>query len=134
MPRRQVRVDHATFICSRLLPPSFLSIGTGKRAPSAYNKFMAEHMKQWRAENPGRPVKEAMSAVSQIRFSYLSMSMFTNTRDWHPKVAAEWRNAPENPNRGQDPKKKTKKVPAEKAPSRSSKKKVAASSDTEAAD
>ncbi|KAK7682598.1 hypothetical protein QCA50_014398 [Cerrena zonata] len=84
--------------------------GGGKRAPSAYNKFMAEHMKQWRVDNPGRPVKDAMSAV-----------------------AALWRDAPENPNRGQEPKKKTKKAPAAK-PARSSKKKLPSSSDTEAAE
>ncbi|KAH8092632.1 hypothetical protein BXZ70DRAFT_909419 [Cristinia sonorae] len=63
----------------------------GKRAPSAYNKYVAENLKTWREANPDRPVKEAMAAV-----------------------AAQWRDAPENPNRGQEPKKRTKKVPTEK--------------------
>ncbi|TCD64354.1 hypothetical protein EIP91_004223 [Steccherinum ochraceum] len=63
----------------------------GKRAPSAYNKYVADNLKPWRDAHPDRPVKEAMAAV-----------------------AAQWRDAPENPNRGQEPKKRTKKAPAEK--------------------
>ncbi|CAL1717465.1 unnamed protein product [Somion occarium] len=65
--------------------------GGGKRAPSAYNKYVSDHLKQWRDEHPDRPVKEAMSAV-----------------------AAQWHDAPENPNRGQEPKRRTKKAPTEK--------------------
>ncbi|KAI0790058.1 hypothetical protein C8Q75DRAFT_763787 [Abortiporus biennis] len=66
--------------------------GGGKRQPSAYNKYVAENMKVWREANPDRPVKEAMAAV-----------------------AAQWRDAPENPNRGQEPKKRAaKKAPVER--------------------
>jgi len=56
-----------------------------KRAPSAYNLFMAEHLKKWREENPGQPHKSGMSAV-----------------------AALWKDAPENPNRGKEPGEKKK--------------------------
>lgn len=93
---------------------------------------MAEHMKQWRVDNPGHPVKDAMSAVRQVPFYSPSMSMLLICLT-DIQVAALWRDAPENPNRGQEPKKKTKKVPAAK-PARSSKKKLPSSSDTEAAD
>ncbi|THH29465.1 hypothetical protein EUX98_g4712 [Antrodiella citrinella] len=84
----------------------------GKRAPSLYNKYVAENLKTWREANPDRPVKEAMSAV-----------------------AAQWRDAPENPNRGQEPKKRSKKVPAEKpAAATRTTRKTAATGDAEPAE
>lgn len=95
---------------------------------------MAEHMKEWRAENPGRPVKDAMSAVSHILLHSLIMSMLLTSLTG-VQVAALWRDSPENPKRGQEPKKKAaKKAPAEKPTSRATKKKLASSSDTEAAE
>lgn len=60
-----------------------------KRAPSAYQTFCKEKMKTWNEENPGR-AKEAMAAI-----------------------AAMWRDAPENPNRGQEPKQRKAKEPKE---------------------
>ncbi|KAF7793751.1 hypothetical protein EIP86_004870 [Pleurotus ostreatoroseus] len=61
------------------------------RAPSAYNLFMKEHLKPYREANPGTSNKDAMKAI-----------------------AAQWRDAPENPNRGQEPKAKAKKAPKAK--------------------
>ncbi|KAJ3491514.1 hypothetical protein NLI96_g638 [Meripilus lineatus] len=86
---------------------------SGKRAPSAYNKYVSEHLKLWRESNPDRPVKEAMAAV-----------------------AAQWRDAPENPNRGQEPKKRGKKAPAEvpAAATRQSRRGQPSSSDAEHAE
>jgi hypothetical protein len=45
---------------------SFLSAeGKGKkRAPSAYNLFVKEHMKTYLADNPGKTNKDAMKHVS----------------------------------------------------------------------
>jgi len=54
-----------------------------KRAPTPYNNFVSTHLKQWRADNPDKTVKDGMVAV-----------------------AAMWRDAPENPKRGQAPAKK----------------------------
>lgn len=34
-----------------------------KRAPSAYNLFVQANMKEWKENNPGAPIKEAMSEV-----------------------------------------------------------------------
>ncbi|KAJ3717281.1 hypothetical protein DFJ43DRAFT_1099642 [Lentinula guzmanii] len=59
-----------------------------KRPPSAYNIFVAEKMKSWKADNPGANAKDAMKAVG-----------------------AMWANAEENPNRGKPPKSKKAKTP-----------------------
>ncbi|KAJ3532142.1 hypothetical protein NM688_g7467 [Phlebia brevispora] len=61
------------------------------RAPSAYNLFMKERLKPYREANPGTSNKDAMKAI-----------------------AAQWRDAPENPNRGLDPKARTRKAPKAK--------------------
>ncbi|KDR69001.1 hypothetical protein GALMADRAFT_215335 [Galerina marginata CBS 339.88] len=60
-----------------------------KREPTAYQIFCKEHMKKWNEDNPGR-AKEAMS-----------------------HIAAMWKDAPENPNRGQDVKSRKPKAPKE---------------------
>ncbi|KAF9236301.1 hypothetical protein BU15DRAFT_32386, partial [Melanogaster broomeanus] len=62
-----------------------------KRAPTAYNLFVQSKMKDWKANNPGAPIKEAMV-----------------------EIGALWRDAPENPNRGKEPKTRKPKVVAEK--------------------
>ncbi|KAJ7229857.1 hypothetical protein GGX14DRAFT_553361 [Mycena pura] len=67
-----------------------------KRAPSAYNLYMSEHLKKWGEENPDLPKKDGMAAV-----------------------AALWRDAPENPKRGQT-------APAKTAPAKKSKEPKAA--------
>ncbi|KAI0073155.1 hypothetical protein K474DRAFT_1649945 [Panus rudis PR-1116 ss-1] len=84
------------------------SEGKPKRAPSEYNKFMAANLKPWREANPGKSVKDSMKAV-----------------------AAMWKDAPENPNRGQEPKSK-KKAPKKTAAKPKRQEKLPASSDTEA--
>jgi len=81
-----------------------------KRAPSAYNLFMGEHLKAWRADHPGTQVKEAMSAV-----------------------AAMWRDAPENPNRGKEPAAKKPKA-AKPAAKKTKKAEKSDASEEEAAD
>ncbi|KAG2107421.1 uncharacterized protein F5147DRAFT_697198 [Suillus discolor] len=70
-----------------------------KRAPSAYNLFVQAHMKEWKEAHPGAPIKEAMA-----------------------EIAAMWREAPENPNRGKEPKPRKPKAAAG-APKASRKKK-----------
>ncbi|KAH7884249.1 hypothetical protein F5I97DRAFT_2035588 [Phlebopus sp. FC_14] len=62
-----------------------------KRSPSAYNLFVQAKMKEWKANNPGAPIKGAMS-----------------------EIAAQWRDAPENPNRGKEPKARKPKADAPK--------------------
>lgn len=52
-----------------------------KRQPTAYNLFVQAKMKEWKAKNPNAPIKEAMVEIGQL-----------------------WRDAPENPNRGKEPK------------------------------
>ncbi|KAF9220450.1 hypothetical protein BS17DRAFT_804037 [Gyrodon lividus] len=37
-----------------------------KRAPTAYNLFVQAKMKEWKANNPGAPIKEAMAEISTI--------------------------------------------------------------------
>ncbi|KAI0313856.1 hypothetical protein OF83DRAFT_494853 [Amylostereum chailletii] len=79
---------------------------TKTRAPSAYNVYMSEHLKPYRDTHEGVSVKDAMK-----------------------EVAAMWRDAPENPNRGKTAaERKAEAKP--KAPKRSTKK-AAASSDEE---
>ena len=110
------------------------------RAPSAYNLYMKEHLKPYRDANPGVSNKEAMKAV---RLTLLSVLLPVTLLDpvftratrrvppprrvssplspWHKltfqprQVAAQWRDAPENPNRGQDPKAAAKAKRAPKA-------------------
>ncbi|KAF8150244.1 hypothetical protein B0H34DRAFT_862861 [Crassisporium funariophilum] len=60
-----------------------------KREPTAYQIFCKEHMKKWNEAHPGR-AKEAMS-----------------------EIALMWKDAPENPNRGQEPKARKPKAPKE---------------------
>ena len=36
----------------------------GKRAPSAYNNFVKQHLKEWKAANPDKAIKEGMAEVS----------------------------------------------------------------------
>ncbi|TFK35249.1 hypothetical protein BDQ12DRAFT_322952 [Crucibulum laeve] len=59
------------------------------REPTAYQRFCKENMKKWIEENPGR-TKEVMTQVALL-----------------------WRNAPENPHRGQEPKPRKPKAPKE---------------------
>ncbi|KAI9454388.1 hypothetical protein BJY52DRAFT_1284679 [Lactarius psammicola] len=75
--------------------------GKTKRPPSAYNLFVKEHMKTYLAENPGKTNKDAMKHVRAL-----------------------WKDAPENPKRGQEVKERAPK----KAPKRSKK---AAAEDSE---
>ncbi|OJA10100.1 hypothetical protein AZE42_07533 [Rhizopogon vesiculosus] len=80
-----------------------------KRAPSAYNLFVQAHMKEWKESHPGAPIKEAMS-----------------------EIAVMWRDAPENPNRGKEPKaRKTKEPGAPKASRKKKKETPPPSSDAE---
>ncbi|KAI0289771.1 hypothetical protein BC826DRAFT_914111, partial [Russula brevipes] len=68
-----------------------------KRAPSAYNLFVKEHMKAYLTDNPGKTNKDAMKHIGAL-----------------------WKDAPENPKRGHETKEKT-----PKAPMRAKKKAVA---------
>ncbi|KAG2071152.1 hypothetical protein BDR04DRAFT_1098844 [Suillus decipiens] len=80
-----------------------------KRAPSAYNLFVQSHMKEWKDAHPGAPIKEAMS-----------------------EIAAMWRDAPENPNRGKEPKpRKPKAAAGAPKPGRKKKQTPPPSSDAE---
>ncbi|KAI0298059.1 hypothetical protein B0F90DRAFT_1633135 [Multifurca ochricompacta] len=73
----------------------FAAEGKTKRPPSAYNLFVKEHMKTYLADNPGKTNKDAMKHIGAL-----------------------WKDAPENPKRGQEAKVKEK---ATKAPKRSKK-------------
>ena len=44
-------------------PP--IVIAEKKRAPSAYNLYMREHLKQYRESHPGTSVKDAMKEASK---------------------------------------------------------------------
>ncbi|KAG1720713.1 uncharacterized protein EDB91DRAFT_1177422 [Suillus paluster] len=79
-----------------------------KRAPSAYNLYVQAHMKEWKEANPGAPIKEAMS-----------------------EIAVMWRDAPENPNRGKEPKARKPKAAAAPKASRKKKQTPPPSSDAE---
>ena len=73
-----------------------------KREPSAYQIFCKERMKKWNEENPGR-AKEAMTQVGPSLYSSC------HSLDWYSFVRAQqiallWKDAPENPNRGQESK------------------------------
>ncbi|KAJ7455123.1 hypothetical protein FB451DRAFT_646712 [Mycena latifolia] len=59
-----------------------------KRAPTAYNIFVGEHIKKWKADHPEEPHRNGMAAV-----------------------AVMWATAEENPNRGKPVVKKTPKAP-----------------------
>ncbi|KAJ4485599.1 hypothetical protein J3R30DRAFT_3696975 [Lentinula aciculospora] len=59
-----------------------------KRPPSAYNMFVSEKMKSWKADNPGANAKDAMRAVGVM-----------------------WASAEENPNRGKPLKSRKAKTP-----------------------
>ncbi|KAI0268474.1 hypothetical protein BGY98DRAFT_924885 [Russula aff. rugulosa BPL654] len=59
-----------------------------KRKPSAYNLFVKEHMKVYLAEHPGKTNKDAMKHIGAL-----------------------WKDAPENPKRGQEAKEKDTKAP-----------------------
>ncbi|TFY53484.1 hypothetical protein EVG20_g10093 [Dentipellis fragilis] len=54
-----------------------------KRAPTPYNLFVQANMKPWLEANKGKSVKEAMKHIGSM-----------------------WKDAPENPNRGKEPKAK----------------------------
>ncbi|KAH9986063.1 hypothetical protein BJV77DRAFT_915815, partial [Russula vinacea] len=58
-----------------------------KRKPSAYNLFVKEHMKAYLAEHPGKTNKDAMKHIGAL-----------------------WKDAPENPKRGQETKEKAPKA------------------------
>ncbi|KIM63506.1 hypothetical protein SCLCIDRAFT_1214155 [Scleroderma citrinum Foug A] len=60
-----------------------------KRQPTAYNLFVQAQMKEWKAKNPNAPIKEAMVEIGQL-----------------------WRDAPENVNRGKEPKSRKPKAAA----------------------
>ncbi|THH04385.1 hypothetical protein EW145_g5561 [Phellinidium pouzarii] len=70
-----------------------------KRQPSAYNMFVGIHLKEWKRDHPGIPIKEGMVAVAEL-----------------------WRDAAENPKRGQAPAKKEAKVPKAKVDKENAKK------------
>ncbi|KAN0113623.1 hypothetical protein V8E52_007549 [Russula decolorans] len=59
-----------------------------KRKPSAYNLFVKEHMRVYLAEHPGKTNKDAMKHIGAL-----------------------WKDAPENPKRGQEVKEKDAKAP-----------------------
>ncbi|KAG5651403.1 hypothetical protein H0H81_008761 [Sphagnurus paluster] len=62
-----------------------------KREPTAYQLFCKANMKKWNDANPGR-AKEAMG-----------------------EMARQWKDAPENPNRGAEPRARKPKEPKAKA-------------------
>ncbi|KAG5340095.1 hypothetical protein C0989_002797 [Termitomyces sp. Mn162] len=78
-----------------------------KREPTAYQLFCKKHMKAWNDANPGR-AKEAMTQMAKL-----------------------WKDAPENPNRGAEPKaRKAKEPKAPKEPkAKAPRKKKAAAED-----
>lgn len=92
-----------------------------KRAPSAYNLFVQAKMKEWKENNPGVPHKEAMGEVYAHASTFILPSR-------SPQIGALWRDAPENPNRGKEP--KPKKPKADK-PAKDTKKPPPKSSDAE---
>lgn len=61
------------------------------RAPSAYNLWMKDNLKKYKEEHPEVAQKDIMKAVGAL-----------------------WKDAPENPRRGQEPKARTKKAPQAK--------------------
>ncbi|KAJ7661338.1 hypothetical protein DFH06DRAFT_373060 [Mycena polygramma] len=69
-----------------------------KRAPSAYNIYVSENLKKWNEANPDKK-KQGMAAV-----------------------AAMWKDAPENPNRGKTVEKRAPKAKKEKEPKADAKK------------
>ncbi|KIM74281.1 hypothetical protein PILCRDRAFT_828363 [Piloderma croceum F 1598] len=86
-----------------------------KRAPSAYNLYVSQHMKPWLADNPGMKNTDAMKAIGVM-----------------------WKDAPENPNQGKETKARKPKAPKEKvakekktAKGRKEKENVQSSSDVE---
>ena len=83
-----------------------------KREPSAYQMFCKDNMKKWNEENPGR-AKEAMTQVH--RFSCPAPRFY-----WHflsaQQIALLWKDAPENPNRGQEPRARKPRVPKVREP------------------
>ncbi|KAG8213491.1 hypothetical protein J3R82DRAFT_12030 [Butyriboletus roseoflavus] len=79
-----------------------------KRAPSAYNLFVQAKMKEWKENNPGVPIKEAMV-----------------------EIGALWRDAPENPNRGKEPKSRKPKANKSAPKAKTTKKAPSKSSDAE---
>jgi hypothetical protein len=87
-----VSVSHA-YIRIYSLSPSVE--GKPKRPPTAYNLFVKEHMKNYLAENPGKTNKDAMKHVRPILPLVL---LFTHS---HFQIGALWKDAPENPRRGQ---------------------------------
>ncbi|KAF5392516.1 hypothetical protein D9757_002226 [Collybiopsis confluens] len=72
--------------------------GKEKRAPTAYNIFISNHMSEWKASNPGSKNKDAMKALG-----------------------AMWATSEENPNRGKPSTKKSKgrAAPASSSPTSS---------------
>lgn len=93
-----------------------------KRAPTAYNLFVKEHMKSYLSDNPGKTNKDAMKHVRPILPLAL---LFTHN---YLQIGALWKDAPENPRRGQAVKER----PPKKAPKRS--KKIAAEEGSESAE
>lgn len=90
-----------------------------KRAPTPYNLFVKANLPKWKAENSDKPSKEAMAGLRRRALFEFPLLMTC------PKVAALWKDAPENPKRGKEvvPRKKKAAKVAAKEPS---------SSDTEA--
>ncbi|KAG6827382.1 hypothetical protein H0H92_012038 [Tricholoma furcatifolium] len=72
-----------------------------KRDPTPYQLFCKKHMKAWNDANPGR-AKEAMSQMAKL-----------------------WKDSPENPNRGAEPKPRKAKEPKEPKAKAAPKKKKA---------
>jgi hypothetical protein len=95
--------------------------GKAKRAPSAYNLFVKEHMKTYLVDNPGKTNKDAMKHVRLILSLVL---LFIHD---HFQIGVLWKDAPENPRRGQAVKER----PPKKAAKRSKKTAVEESEDAE---
>jgi hypothetical protein len=82
-------------------------------------------MKEWKENNPGAPNKDAMVEV-------WTDSAYTLFVSRSRQIGALWRDAPENPNRGKEPKSRKPKANADKPPTKVTKKPPPKSSDAEA--
>lgn len=65
-------------------------------------------MKGWKENNPGAPIKEAMIEVCAHNIHLLSVSRSR-------QIGAMWKDAPENPNRGKEPKSRKPKANVDKS-------------------
>lgn len=97
MPRPPNRVSGTLVPTCRWLDRRVDKGDKPKRAPSAYNLFVQAKMKEWKENNTGAPIKEAMVEVGAHTSTFLFVSRSR-------QIGAMWRDAPENPNRGKEPK------------------------------